>query len=90
MRSEYIFVNLAGNQAQVSRRGVILALRILGGLATMWIIFVVFLDIRHSLFPKTTIGGFIILTFALLGFALIGLVVTLAVRVFHLFRGFTK
>jgi len=62
-----------------SRRAT-LTLRIASGIAIIWLVFVVFLDVQHALFPKTTIGGLEILAAALILFVLVRFIGTLAAR----------
>ncbi len=50
----------------------------------VWLIFVVFLDIQHALFPKTTIGGLKILAAALIIFALVSFIGIMAARLCRL------
>ena len=61
-----------------------LTLRVAGGLALIWLIFVVFLDIQHALFPKTTLGGLKILAAALIIFALVRFIGIMTARLCRL------
>lgn len=61
--------------------------RIAGGLAAAWLIFVVYLDIQHALFPKTTIGGLEILAAALILLVLAIFIGKLTMRICRLLTG---
>jgi uncharacterized membrane protein len=56
-------------------------------LSMIWLIFVVYLDIQHALFPKTTIGGLKILAAALILFALVRFMGNLSARLYRLLTG---
>jgi hypothetical protein len=58
-------------------------LRLAGGLAAAWLLFVAWLDFHHALFPKTTIGGLKILAGGALVFFAIALAGTASARLFR-------
>ena len=64
-----------------------MTLRVVSGLAIVWLIFVVYLDIQHALFPKTTISGLKILAAAFITSVLVRFMGNLTARLCRLFIG---
>lgn len=61
--------------------------RIAGGLAVIWMSFVLFLDFRYALFPKTTIGGLEILGAAVVFYVAVRFVGYLTARLWRFVTG---
>ena len=57
VRVERNFMNSPKKRSSSRSRRASLTIRVAGGLALIWLIFVVFLHIQHGLFPRTAIGG---------------------------------
>ena len=64
--------------------------RIAGGLAVIWMGFVLYLDYRYALFPKTTVGGLKILAGAAILYVPGRILWMLAARLWRLTRGKDK